>query len=980
MIENLSHYQVFFGENEAGKSTIMAFIHSVLFGFPTKQQNELRYEPKQHSKYGGKIKIHHEQQGYAVIERVKGKATGDVTVIMDNGVTGGEELLSELLDHLDKGLFQAIFSFNLHGLQNIQHMKGEELGKYLFSAGALGTEKLVKAETILQKELDGRFKPGGKKPIINEKLRNLHDLQKELKQAAARNKQYEDMVRLDERLRREIELTNETLIRVQKTKEKWLEWKKVEEIVKAEKRVEIELENLGKIESFPIRGVDRLEKLKELIHPCNAKLSTIGNRIETVTNELEAAKPDYSFLKREPELLTLFDQVPIMEQLQFDKQQVELNLLKNEQELSQIREKLHLTLPEQEILQINTNIYIKKQVETVSDKNKNLVQIKSKLETEYEEEKQALEELEKELHQLEKLCLPEQEKERLEQQLQENQDKKSIEAEITNTKDKIDFYQGAAKRESSANARQKWQYIMAEALVIGLALYGFFTDQVILLILGLAGIVIVIFFLIENIRKGKAIKDITTLKALKETEQTLLQKLQSANIVEIKNIEERLQNNQQIEEKLNLVMVRKSHQQAQFDKVITKFEQWEYEFRKNHNQFLVLSKELKIPEKMPAIFLRDAFQYIEQAKSLIREKQYLLQRLETVDKEREIIENSIKTLAKHYLPETAGSTQQLAYLLRTKLKSEQEKQVSCREKKRQLADLELEWKQTKLELDKLQDDYQELLAAANAKTEQQFYELGEKAGKRALLQERLAGLRTQLQYSILSEQEREAYLSMQIPNEAGQEYDQSINALRKDIKTLQEKLATNKVEMQVLEEGGVYSTILHQFKQKKYEFEEEVKQWAVYSYAQDLLKKTIESYKNIYLPRVLKQAQEYLAFLTKGRYRRLLLHPSGSGFLVERKDGTVFAANEVSQATTEQIYVSMRLSLAITLYEQYPLPIIIDDSFVNFDSERAKRMIGLLNTLERNQILFFTCHEHYLPLFTEESILRLEKGTVQISS
>ncbi|HZH58379.1 MAG TPA: AAA family ATPase, partial [Metabacillus sp.] len=33
-----SNFSVIYGENEAGKSTIMSFIHSILFGFPSKQQ------------------------------------------------------------------------------------------------------------------------------------------------------------------------------------------------------------------------------------------------------------------------------------------------------------------------------------------------------------------------------------------------------------------------------------------------------------------------------------------------------------------------------------------------------------------------------------------------------------------------------------------------------------------------------------------------------------------------------------------------------------------------------------------------------------------------------------------------------------------------------------------------------------------------------------------------------------------------------
>ena len=80
--------QVFFGENEAGKSTIMSFIHSILFGFPTKVQTELRYEPKLQHKYGGKLTVWFPEHGLATIERVKGKAAGDVKVVLENGQKG----------------------------------------------------------------------------------------------------------------------------------------------------------------------------------------------------------------------------------------------------------------------------------------------------------------------------------------------------------------------------------------------------------------------------------------------------------------------------------------------------------------------------------------------------------------------------------------------------------------------------------------------------------------------------------------------------------------------------------------------------------------------------------------------------------------------------------------------------------------------------------------------------------------------------
>lgn len=51
----IKNFTEIFGENEAGKSTIQAFIHSILFGFPTKKSKEPRLEPRLGNQYGGKL-------------------------------------------------------------------------------------------------------------------------------------------------------------------------------------------------------------------------------------------------------------------------------------------------------------------------------------------------------------------------------------------------------------------------------------------------------------------------------------------------------------------------------------------------------------------------------------------------------------------------------------------------------------------------------------------------------------------------------------------------------------------------------------------------------------------------------------------------------------------------------------------------------------------------------------------------------------
>jgi uncharacterized protein YhaN len=227
--------------------------------------------------------------------------------------------------------------------------------------------------------------------------------------------------------------------------------------------------------------------------------------------------------------------------------------------------------------------------------------------------------------------------------------------------------------------------------------------------------------------------------------------------------------------------------------------------------------------------------------------------------------------------------------------------------------------------------------------------------------------------------ERESYLLIHDGDEIISEHNHEIEGLQFRLTKLQEQQASIKYEIQRIEEGGLYSELLHQFKQKKYELEEDAKEWAVLNLARNILTQTIEKYKNVHLPRMLSKAEEFLSFLTDGNYQKILLQQSGPGFLIVRKDQMIFEANELSQATTEQVYVAIRLALATTLYEKYHFPIIIDDSFVNFDAKRTQKVIDLLRQLKQNQILFFTCHQHLLQFFKKDELLYLNNGAIEHS-
>lgn len=270
-IENLQDFQLFFGLNEAGKSTIMAFIHSILFGFPTKQQSLPRMEPKNKGAYGGKLVLEDTVFGQVTVERLRGKATGDVIVYFEDGSTGADAELEQILGGMDRARYQSIFSFDIHGLQNVQNLKEVDFERYLLATGTIGSDVLIRAEERLQKRLDELFKPSGKNPKLNRQLQKVKQSFATYQDGKRNNQQYlrilsdleeaQDGVARVHAQRQELRLEveqEETLLKIWPIYEEWQFLRK-------------QMAQLGDLD-FPANGVVRLEHLVAREKELNAQL------------------------------------------------------------------------------------------------------------------------------------------------------------------------------------------------------------------------------------------------------------------------------------------------------------------------------------------------------------------------------------------------------------------------------------------------------------------------------------------------------------------------------------------------------------------------------------------------------------------------------------------------------------------------------------------------------------------------------------
>ncbi len=118
-------------------------------------------------------------------------------------------------------------------------------------------------------------------------------------------------------------------------------------------------------------------------------------------------------------------------------------------------------------------------------------------------------------------------------------------------------------------------------------------------------------------------------------------------------------------------------------------------------------------------------------------------------------------------------------------------------------------------------------------------------------------------------------------------------------------------------------------------------------------------------------ASNYMHRMTFGRYHRIWA-PLGEDFLcIDDEYGQTFRVEQLSGGTREQLFLAIRFALVREFAKRgVELPLIMDDLFVNFDQERTEAAVDCLLEVAREgqQVLFFTCHEHIAQLFQQKQI------------
>ena len=142
---------VFYGPNEAGKTTLMNFLRTMFYGFTSERR--MRYLPPVYGgKPGGAIRVTGPGGGYEIARRATlndPSIAGQLTVMSSDGITQGQHRLTSLLGNVDESIFTNVFAIGLRELQELSTLDDTAAADELYKLSS-GLDRVSLVDVIRQ--------------------------------------------------------------------------------------------------------------------------------------------------------------------------------------------------------------------------------------------------------------------------------------------------------------------------------------------------------------------------------------------------------------------------------------------------------------------------------------------------------------------------------------------------------------------------------------------------------------------------------------------------------------------------------------------------------------------------------------------------------------------------------------------------------------------------------------------------------------
>lgn len=135
----------------------------------------------------------------------------------------------------------------------------------------------------------------------------------------------------------------------------------------------------------------------------------------------------------------------------------------------------------------------------------------------------------------------------------------------------------------------------------------------------------------------------------------------------------------------------------------------------------------------------------------------------------------------------------------------------------------------------------------------------------------------------------------------------------------------------------------------------------------EIVKYSDEKFRRLNQPNMMSRVSYFMSRMTGGKYSEVLIDEQMSlQFLV---DGEILPISKAfSKGTIQQLFFAYRLAIIESLDPAGSLPLVLDETFVNWDLHRFRETVDLIcEVAKERQIFVFTCHQYVADHFLGHS-------------
>lgn len=908
-------FTVIYGENEAGKSTIMNFILCTLFGYPQKSGLRKWVNSGAEDRLGGSLVFTGDDGQDYRLERVYAR-NDQPELFIGNSERGS---IHKILHGIDRMLYQNVFCFDLDGLSGIEKTKPSDLNDLLLGAGMIGSSELTKLEQSLSKKTGLIFKKGGKNPEMNQLFRKLDQSGTDLRKWERKLDAFHELQQEIAKTRKEIQVLEDERKNVQARFMEWSAFSSVRPLIAGYRVLEEEISSAGKTSSFPEDGRSRFSDLEKQIAETEKEMTDLKDEIRFL-DEAEAAKPvREKWIRAEGKLSAWFRSAARDDQDLREIDRLGKELAAGQAAYEAMAERLGPEWSPGKILKASVDLSFIRQLREKTE-------IWMKLVSEEKSAANALSVQHASVIQLEQ---------RLKQ--------------LTGLRSEVDVNSLRTARRASPEQKEK-PFSLLLVFVSVLLMTLLFTAFSALLFTFYAALPVLVLGLTLTAFYGWA-----ALRSRQQGQKPGINEADHRREAEASLTEEQLSGAEVAYEQKTRV---REHCKDQLEAFEHQLKEWIRE-----NGYAIDNVGLA----------EETARLVGDARALLSRLDGMSTELEArrADHDQFIGE-------KRRLTEELSLPDGDALYIEQQFNMEKEKAADLHALKSKRDVYRRQEKHLNQKLYRLNEEQHSLFEQAEVENHLQFLEKADHFERlRSLLEKR--DERWLQMIEISGGEDKLKHFSGDLDRgiwEGIDEHDfkNSLSELDGKIKEARDRLTEEQAESRNMEESDTYRDALDNYQQLLAAANSKSREWAVYRTAQWAINRAKDQYRRQRLPRILNRARDYFEKITSGEYVSLQLDQTG-GFIAGRNDGRHFRADELSRGTAEQLYLSLRLALAERICPGEKLPLIIDEGLVNFDARRTDRVLSLLKEVsQERQVILFTCQPAALTCASSESVVTLSKA------